>query len=230
LETKSLGFHRQSWVIVSTYIACNDQMMDSAVVHLLEDPTKDWKWPKLFVLKGQDEKEHYALNLAAQMGQDFGQHPAMVYGTHITDIGSKANETGQTGVIAELFRRTDIMRFDCQSRHSAYTLLRKGGIMFFGGATIFRGAQEVGDEQYDTMSKADIIVPYIPSGMVTTDTELQIEKSLQVAIEGARKTKTAVLIIVGYNFTGTNLRSEWQQYSACAFARILLHVLLQDTN
>ena len=102
--------------------------------------------------------------------------------------------------------------------------------MCFRGATLFRGAQEGGYERYDTMSKVDIILPYIPSGMVTTDSELQIEKSLQVAIEGARKTKTAVLIIIGYNFNGMNLRSEWQQQSACAFARILLHVLLQDMN
>ena len=87
------------------------------------------------------------MNLAAQMGQYYGQHPAMVCGTHITDIGSKAVEPGQTGVIAELFRRTDIMRFDYQSRHSAHTLLGKGGIMFFGGATLFRGAQEFGYER-----------------------------------------------------------------------------------
>jgi hypothetical protein len=58
----------------------------------------------------------------------------------------------------------------------------------------------------------------------------QIEKSLQVAIEDARKAKATVLVIVGYNFTGLNLRSEWQQQSASEFARILLHVLLQDMN
>jgi len=35
---------------------------------------------------------------------------------------------------------------------------------------------------------------------------------------------------VGYNFAEMKLRPEWQQHSACAFSRILLHVLLQDMH
>jgi len=153
-----------------------------------------------------------------------------VCGTHVIDIDRKAVEPDQTGLIAEVFRRTDIMRFDCRNNHNARTLLRKGGIMYFGGVTLFRGSQKGGYELCDTTSKLDIILPYVPSGVVTTETGPQIEKSLQVAIEDARKAKATVLIIVGYNFTGLNLRSEWQQQSASEFARILLYVLLQDMN
>ena len=39
------------------YVACNDQMMDSAIVHLLEDPTKYWKLPKFLCLKVKMKKD-----------------------------------------------------------------------------------------------------------------------------------------------------------------------------
>ena len=73
-------------------------------------------------------------------------------------------------------------------------------------------------------------MPHIPPGIITTNSGLQIEKSLQIAIESARSAKSAALIIVGYNFVEMKLRSEWQQQSACSFAQILLKVLLQDMN
>jgi len=203
--------------------------MDPAIAHLFQDSTQDWKWPELFIMRGQN-KERHALSLATQMGQDFGKHPTLVCGTHVIDIDQKAVEPDQTGLIAELFRRTDIMRFDCRSNYNARTLLKKGGIVCFGGVTLFRGSQKGGYELCDTTSKLDVILPYVPSGVVTTDTAPQIEKSLQVAIEDARKAKATILIIVGYNFKGLNMRSEWQQQSADEFARILLYVLLQDMS
>ena len=71
--------------------------------------------------------------------------------------------------------------------------------MCFEGVTLFRGSQKNGYELCDTTSKLDVLLPYIPSGVITTDTAPQIEKSLQVAIEDARKTKATMLIIVGHN-------------------------------
>jgi hypothetical protein len=120
------------------------------------------------------------------------------------------------------------MRFDCRGNYDFRTLRKKGGSMCFEGVTLLRGSQKGGYELCDTTSKLDVLLVYIPSGVITTDTAPHIEKSLQVAIEDARRTKATILIIVGYNFKGLNMRSEWQQQSANEFARILLRVLLQD--
>jgi hypothetical protein len=199
--------------------------MDLEIANLFQDSAQDWNWPQLFIMRGPD-REHHALDFAAQLGQDYGKHPTLVFGTHSVDLDQKTKEFGRTGLIAELFRRTDIVRFDCQGSCDFRTLRKRGGSMCFEGLTLFRKSQRNGYDLCETTSKLDVSLPYIPSGVVTTDTAPQIEKSLQVAIEEARKTKATVLIIVGHNFE--ELSPQWQQQSATEFARILLRVLLQD--
>ena len=100
--------------------------------------------------------------------------------------------------------------------------------MCFEGVTLFRRSQRSGYDLCDTTSKLDVLLPYIPSGVVTTDTSPQIEKSLQVVMEDARRTKATVLIIVGHNFQELSSNSQWQQQSTDEFARILLRVLTHD--
>jgi len=152
----------------------------------------------------------------------------LVFGSHNVDLDQKTKEFDRTGLISELFRRTDIVRFDCQGSCDFHTLRKRGVSMCFEGLTLFRKSQEYGYDICETTSKLDVSLPYIPSGVVTTDTALQIEKSLQVVMEDARRTKATILIIVGHNFAELSSNSQWQQQSTDEFARILLRVLVQD--
>jgi len=199
--------------------------MDLEVISFSRDQVQDWKWPQLYLKAGSNNGQQ-VLDFVAQMGQDYGKHPTLVFGMNYNDFGRKTKEFEQTGLISELYRRTDFVRFDCQSSCDFSTLHESGASMCFEGVTLFRKSQEYGYDSCETTSKLDVLLPYIPSGSVTSDAERQIEKSLQAVMEDVRRTKATFLIVVGHDFAG--LDPQWQQQSSDAFARILLRVLVWD--
>jgi hypothetical protein len=149
---------------------CDDELMDLEVISFSRDQVQDWRWPQLYI-KAVSNNEQQVLDFVAQMGQDYGKHPTLVSGMNYNELGTKTKEFEQKGLISELYRRTDFVRFDCQRGCDFSTIREMGANMCFEGVTLFRKSQEFGYDSCETTSKLDVLLPHVPSGPVTSDVE-----------------------------------------------------------
>jgi len=185
------------------FSSCQEQCeeLPSAESDAFADMPAGILWPKLIICSANnDDLDHnFALTVVQELSASFDASMAFVCCAPDSGLPRDKAASGQNGFLEELFYRTDLA---CHAGHGCGGTLadRCGGALSFPGVSIFREGVSKGYQQCGVAQMHLVLAQHSSSSGGTQETssiDVQLRKSIALALRTAHKGKNSALVISG---------------------------------